>query len=92
MREADTGEVVYVGESHTGRLWKTLLRHFHAQASFAAVDEWVYDHPENVDVRLWITRTGEQAKRLETEKILSLEPSGVTYAYVPRDNAPPAPF
>lgn len=28
IRELDTGEVVYVGESHTGRLYSTLTRHF----------------------------------------------------------------
>lgn len=30
----------YVGESHTGRAWKTLLRHFQGIASFRARDEW----------------------------------------------------
>ena len=28
IRERDSGRVLYVGESHTGRLKKTLLRHF----------------------------------------------------------------
>ena len=30
IRAADTGRILYVGESHTGRLKKTVLRHFQA--------------------------------------------------------------
>jgi excinuclease UvrABC nuclease subunit len=30
IRAAESGRVLYVGESHTGRLKKTLLRHFQA--------------------------------------------------------------
>jgi hypothetical protein len=30
IRDAQTREVLYVGESHTGRLYETLTRHFYA--------------------------------------------------------------
>lgn len=35
--------VLYIGESHTGRAWKTLLRHFHGTESFRGRGEWVCD-------------------------------------------------
>src|SRR3990172_2960987 len=69
LREGST--VLYVGESHTGRLWKTLLRHFQGLASgkFAARAEWTWQDREGVEVALWVTKTAQQAVDLETELI-----------------------
>jgi len=36
IREADTGRVVYVGESHTHRLYSTLTRHFQGWNGYTA--------------------------------------------------------
>jgi hypothetical protein len=70
VRLRETGEILYVGESHTGRLWKTMLRHFQGIESgkFADLSEWIWSDPTIVDVRAWITKTGEEAQRLEKIK------------------------
>lgn len=84
IRDARTGTVLYVGESHTGRIWKTLQRHFQAVESFARVDEWTHARPELVEVSVWTTRHGAEALRLEERAIRRLRPSGVVRE--------PAPF
>ena len=99
----DGAEVVYVGESHTGRLWKTLLRHFQGMQSGKFEDrrEWVYQYKDAVEVSLWLTRTGQQAMDLETELIERYQPTNRSETYQPdwdlimgraRDDEEEAPF
>jgi hypothetical protein len=64
IRERGTHRVVYVGASHSGRLWKTMLRHFHAPASFKQVREgFVTDKPEDYDVAIAVTSHGKRSRR-----------------------------
>lgn len=74
VRDSEVRQVLYVGESHTGRLWKTMLRHFQAQASFRARNEWTYPDAGYVDVQIYQTRTGVQAQELEPIIISRLQP------------------
>jgi len=74
FRDRVSGRVLYVGESHTARLWKTLLRHVHAQHTFAFQQEWTHAAPGRLDVAIWVTTTGREAEELETALIRALEP------------------
>lgn len=74
FRDASTGAVLYVGESHSNTLWKTLLRHVHAQTSFKRQGEWVHRKPETLQVAVWTT-TADEAEGLETRLIAALKPS-----------------
>lgn len=64
IREHAGGAVLYVGESHTAsedypyRMWKTILRHLHGQASFRAVGEWAYSGSKDLDVAFWFVASG----------------------------------
>ena len=49
IRSAATRQVLYVGESHTGRLRKTLLRHFQAWSDDKVRRHFVI-RPESVEV------------------------------------------
>lgn len=62
IRERSSGRVVYVGESHCGALWKTILRHFHAPESFARVRETgVFRRgPAPYDVAIWVMSRGKR--------------------------------
>lgn len=53
IRSMDTGETLYVGESHTGRLAKTIKRHFHPWKDNAERKHHTYSpHRVEVAVRL----------------------------------------
>jgi excinuclease UvrABC nuclease subunit len=43
IRDARSRRVLYVGESHSGTLAKTLKRHFHAWRDDAERKHWTYD-------------------------------------------------
>jgi len=85
-RDRASGTVVYVGESHTGRLWKTSLRHVQGVKSglFEYANsrdgktptEWVHGSPERLESRYWITADGDTARELEMELIDRLAPTG----------------
>ena len=77
--------ILYVGESHTGRLWRTMLRHFQGMESgkFEARNEWVWSDRETVQVQLWITRTGAEAMDLEVSLIQRLNPTQESLSYFP---------
>lgn len=64
------GKVVYVGESHTGRLYETLTRHF--QAWDGPQSHTVYD-PESHTVSVKITGRG-QAIEFQNSAIKRLQP------------------
>lgn len=76
LKNTDTGRVLYVGHSHTGRLWKTMLRHIQAPDSFERVGDWVYrGSHRHLAVSVWPTPASE-AGELEEEMIARLEPEG----------------
>jgi len=85
FRDGETREILYVGESHTGRLWKTCLRHFQGLASglFEQRSEWVWSERENVEVQLWVERSAQQALDLETELIARYAPTNESRSYEP---------
>lgn len=64
IRERATHRVMYVGSSHSGRLWKTMLRHFHAADSFRQVREgFVTTRPEDYDVAIAVTSHGKRGRK-----------------------------
>ncbi len=76
IRERATHKVVYVGASHSGRLWKTMLRHFHAPASFKKVREgFVTSSPDLYDVAIAVTSRGKRgrSKDARDERALAQE-------------------
>jgi hypothetical protein len=75
LRDRSSGEVLYVGESHTGRLWKTLLHHFQGREKFSKVGEWTHGAPERLDVAVWLF-PADEALAAEGDVIERLEPSG----------------
>lgn len=50
VRDASTRTVLYVGESHSNRAWKTALRHLHAWESFEGVREWTHRQPGRLEM------------------------------------------
>jgi excinuclease UvrABC nuclease subunit len=55
LRDRESGEVLYVGESHTGRLYRTMLRHFHdSSGKFETLGEWVHHAPTRLDYKVFI--------------------------------------
>lgn len=89
VREKKNHRVVYVGESHTGRLRSTMLRHFHAAESFKkdrrpahGAASFATNHPENYEVAIHVTshgkrpksRADERAMKAQADWIASLDP------------------
>lgn len=63
IRRAKGHEVLYVGESTRGRLWKTMLRHFQAPDSFRRVREgFVASSPDGYEVAIWVTSKGKRPR------------------------------
>jgi len=84
FRDAKEGIAEYVGESHSGRLWKTATRHFqglesglfrYAHSSHGGPTEWVHGAPESLEAYVWITHARD-AMALEALQINRLEPLG----------------
>lgn len=75
IRERDTDEIVYVGESHSDRLYGTLTRHFQAWTNAHDTAGVTYTRDE-VDVGVIIV-PGHHAAYLQNELICTL---------LPRDN------
>lgn len=51
VRSVRGKRVLYVGESHTRRAWKTMLRHFQDSSGFfASLSEWTHRDPSAVEV------------------------------------------
>lgn len=67
----DTGQVFYVGESHTGRLRKTLIRHLQIWND-ATQPRAVYDR-FSVQV-CWLKTTEAEAMNVEADWIDELDP------------------
>ena len=75
FKERRTGEIVYVGESHSDRLYSTLTRHLQAWTDKYATAGATYTRDE-VDVAV-IVVPAEHATHLQNELICAL---------IPRDN------
>jgi len=91
IRDKDSHDVLYVGESHTGRLWKTMLRHFQGQRTFEGIGEWTHPDHAQVQVQLYLTTSGADAQDLELVIVSRLAPIEVRgmYATVWGDDVPP---
>ena len=75
FRETRGRKCLYVGESHTDRLWKTMLRHTHARESFERQDEVaIWADRETVQIRYWISDP-DAAIALECRLIQILRPT-----------------
>jgi hypothetical protein len=76
VRDKRTGTVLYVGESHTGRMWKTLLRHFQdPSGKFRRVSEWTHGNPGACEVAIVVTARGQAALDLQAQAIEKLQPT-----------------
>jgi hypothetical protein len=64
VRKAGTHEVLYVGESSRGRMWRTLLRHFQAPESFRKVRETgvFATDASQYEVAIWVTAEGARPR------------------------------
>ena len=74
IRERSWGgawEVVYVGESHSGRLYKTLTRHLQSWSGRGSGPTY---QREEVEIACRVTRTGKDALRIEENLICELNP------------------
>jgi hypothetical protein len=74
LRKKGRKRPIYIGESHTGRAWKTMLRHLHAQRSFAEIGEWTYCCPTRMECAFIPTRARD-AIRTEARAIARYQPS-----------------
>lgn len=75
LRDRTTKRVLYVGESHTNRLYRTLLRHFQdPSGKFAALGEWVHKAPSRLQFLLALS-SKEEAIALEKEAITYFNPA-----------------
>lgn len=70
IRDASTHRVLYVGESHTGRIKKTLLRHFQAWSGKTAGQTYSRG---SVEIAVEITAPGRAVAR-QNEVICRLQP------------------
>ena len=75
FRDRETGEIVYIGESHSDRLYSTLTRHFQAWTDAYDTAGVTY-YREEVDIAV-IVVPADHALYLQNELICAL---------VPRDN------
>jgi hypothetical protein len=76
VRDRSSGTVLYVGESHCDRGWRTMLRHFQdPTGKFAKLGEWTHRAPERLEAAVWITERGDAATRKEFELIKRLKPT-----------------
>lgn len=92
VRDVATKTVAYVGESHTGRAWKTMLRHFQdPTGKFEARGEWVHHRPEIVEI-LWQETTDTGAMPLELVWIQEFKPSANLAGYSDDEANEEAPF
>lgn len=72
IRARDTGEVVYVGESHSDRLYATLTRHFQRWTPVHNTAGPTYDR-DQVEVAVILTPS-DHAEYMQNELICVLDP------------------
>lgn len=71
IRLTGTDEVLYIGESHRGRLYDTMTRHLQNWNGFGSGPSY---HPERVDVAVLVVEDPEDAIRLQYELIMQYQP------------------
>ncbi len=77
IREKKGRRVLYVGESHTDRGWKTLTRHFQdASGKFAQRSEFTHARPVELEGALWLTSKGQPALNMQAKQIERARASG----------------
>lgn len=81
VRERASGRVLYVGESSSGRLWKTLLRHFQdptgkfARHEFAGIrGSWTHAQPGKLEVAILPVGEGQPSMDLQARAIRKYRP------------------
>ena len=79
VRESWSGTVLYVGESHTGHLYKTITRHFQ---SWSGATAGTYYHRDDVVVAV-LELAANKARRKQDELIKRLSPRDNTYKTAP---------
>lgn len=77
MIRSRSGIVVYVGESHTGRLYGTLTRHFQSWSGLTAGT--TYSLLGGYEAAVIVTKTPRAAVRLQEALIRRLEPRDNTH-------------
>lgn len=74
IRRKDSHGVVYVGESHVGRMWRTLNRHFQAPASLLRTgNRFATDRGDEYEVAWKITKRGKLTKKTANQAALDLQ-------------------
>lgn len=80
IRRKDSHGVVYVGESHQGVMWRTLLRHFQAPASFTApkskkggANAFATDRPQDYEVAWKVTSRGHRTRDRGDQRAMDLQ-------------------
>jgi hypothetical protein len=77
FRDRSTGTVLYVGESHCDRGYRTMLRHFQDPTGrFEKLGEWTHRAPERLEAAVWVTARGDAATKKEFALIKRLKPTG----------------
>lgn len=71
LRAAGTDEVIYIGESHSGRLYDTMTRHLQNWDGFGSGPSYV---PANVEVAVLLVEDPEEAIALQYELIQRYQP------------------
>lgn len=83
IRDASTREVLYVGESHRGKLYGTLTRHFQAwsrskrfweNAGFTRNDPGTTYKRARVEVAVWVREGARGVVKLQDALIVQLRP------------------
>lgn len=88
IRDADTRETLYVGESHSSRLYTTITRHFQAWEGYTAGTR--YD-PADVEVAVR-TMPPSAAPGHQLELIERLDPADNSYGRADLEELDPAEF
>ena len=86
FRRKGATRVEYVGESHTGRGWKTLQRHFQDPGgAFADRSEFTATDASSYECAVWQTSKGEREKKSGDQAALDLQARMID-RYRPREN------
>lgn len=75
IRDRSTRRVLYVGESHCDRGWKTLIRHFQdPTGKFARRNEFTHRSPDRLEAAVWVTTRGRAATRKQFALVAQMKP------------------
>lgn len=77
IRRKDSKSVIYVGESHVGRLWRTMSRHFQAPDTFTSKapkggkNAFATDRPADYEVAWRVTKRGKLTKATADQRAMN---------------------